>query len=202
MGTYLLTILCTHIIIILTNQSRTPREGFIMSKYFKNVETLEELRKQYRDLLKKFHPDNENGSEETTKAINAEYEQLFKVLKNRHESKTDNSTDSGSKKSYDNMKWNFEEDEKLRDILNKVIHFENITIEIIGNWIWLSGNTYPYKKDLKELGFKWASQKKNWYWHSETYVKKSHRKLSMDEIRDYYGSTEVETESRKKLATA
>lgn len=173
-----------------------------MTRYFKNPQTLEELRKQYRDLLKKFHPDNENGSEEITKAINAEYEQLFKVLKNRHESKTDNSTDSGSKKSYDNMKWNFEEDEKLRDILNKVIHFENITIEIIGNWIWLSGNTYPYKKDLKELGFKWASQKKNWYWHSETFIKKSHRKLSMDEIRDYYGSTEVETESRKKLATA
>ena len=46
-----------------------------MSKYFKNVETLEELRKQYRDLLKKYHPDN-GGSEEITKDINTEYEQL------------------------------------------------------------------------------------------------------------------------------
>ena len=27
-----------------------------MSKYFKDVNTLEELRKQYKDLLKKFHP--------------------------------------------------------------------------------------------------------------------------------------------------
>ena len=172
-----------------------------MSKYFKNVETLEELRKQYRDLLKKFHPDN-GGSEEITKEINTEYEQLFKVLKNRHESKGTGRTDSESKKSYENMKWNFEEDEKLRDILNKVIHFEDITIEIIGSFIWISGNTYPYKKELKELGFKWASQKKNWYWHSESYVKKSHKNLSMDEIRNYYGSTEVETEGRKRLATA
>lgn len=201
MGTYLLTILCTHIIIILTNQSRTPREVFIMSKYFKNVETLEELRKQYRDLLKKFHPDN-GGSEEITKEINTEYEQLFKVLKNRHERKGSDRTENGSKKSYEDMKWNFEEDEKLRDILNKAIHFENITIEIIGSFIWISGNTYPYKKELKELGFKWASQKKNWYWHSEAYVKKSHKNLSMDEIRNYYGSTEVETEGRKRLATA
>lgn len=173
-----------------------------MTKYFKNPKTLEELRKQYRDLLKKFHPDNENGSEEITKAINAEYEQLFKVLKNRHENKTSNSTDNGSTKAHDNMKWNFEEDEKLRDVLNKVINFENITIEIIGNWIWLSGNTYPYKNELKEFGFKWASQKKTWYWHSEAFRKRSHRNLSMNEIRDYYGSTEVETESRKKLATA
>ncbi len=29
-----------------------------MSKYFKDVNTLEELRRQYRDLLKKYHPDN------------------------------------------------------------------------------------------------------------------------------------------------
>ncbi len=29
-----------------------------MNTYFKNVQTLDELRKQYKDLLKKYHPDN------------------------------------------------------------------------------------------------------------------------------------------------
>ena len=29
-----------------------------MNKYFEGVNTVEELRKQYRELLKKFHPDN------------------------------------------------------------------------------------------------------------------------------------------------
>lgn len=33
-----------------------------MKKYFKNIETLEQLRKQYKELLKKYHPDNANGS--------------------------------------------------------------------------------------------------------------------------------------------
>ena len=51
-----------------------------MAKYFKDVNTLEELRKQYRDLLKRFHPDNANGSTEATQEINAEYDRLFKVL--------------------------------------------------------------------------------------------------------------------------
>lgn len=171
-----------------------------MTKYFKNPKTLEELRKQYRDLLKKFHPDNENGSEEITKEINTEYEQLFKVLKDRHESNTIDRADK--KSSYDNMKYNFEEDEMLRDMLNKIIHFSDITIEIIGNWLWIGGNTYQYRKELKELGFKWASQKKTWYWHSEAFRKRSHRNLSMNDIRDYYGSTEVEPENRKKLETA
>ena len=54
-----------------------------MNTYFRNVQTLDELRKQYKDLLKKYHPDN-GGSEEITKAINVEYEKLFKILKNNH----------------------------------------------------------------------------------------------------------------------
>jgi len=137
-----------------------------MATYFKNVHTLEELRSQYKQLLKKYHPDNTNGSEEITKAVNREYEQLFKVLKNKHESKTANNK-SESTSSYDNMKYNFEEDELLREMLQKVVYFSDITIEIIGNWIWISGNTYQYRKELKELGFKFAGQKKCWYWHSD-----------------------------------
>lgn len=167
-----------------------------MTKYFKNVGTIEELRRQYKDLLKVYHPDN-GGNEEIMKAINVEYEQLFKTLKNRHENKA-SSTGSTQKESF----YNFEEDEKLREILNKVINFEGITIEIIGNWIWISGNTYQYKKDLKTFGFKWASQKKMWYWHSEEYIKKSRKTLSINDIRDYYGSTEVKVESKLKLAHA
>lgn len=170
--------------------------------YFKDVQTLDELRKQYRDLLKKYHPDNENGSVEITQEINAEYERLFKVLKDRHTRKHDSNTEGtedGSHSSYDSMKYNFEEDELLREMLQKVIHLSDITIEIIGNWIWISGNTYQYRKELKEMGFKFAGQKKCWYWHSETFRKKSRKKLSMNDIRNYYGSTEVETEGRKRL---
>ena len=59
-------------------------------KYFKNVHTLEELRKQYKELLKKYHPDNANGSTEATQEINAEYDRLFKLLKDRHEKTADN----------------------------------------------------------------------------------------------------------------
>lgn len=167
--------------------------------YFNNPTTLEELRKQYKELLKKYHPDNKNGSTEATQEINAEYEQLFKLLKDRHEQNTDKEE---SKTSYSNMKYNFEEDELLREILAKVIRYSDITIEIIGNWIWLSGNTYQYKEDFKKLGFKFASWKKAWYWHSEAFRKRSKKKLSMNDIRSYYGSTEVETESHKRIATA
>ena len=52
-----------------------------MAKYFKDVNTLEELRRQYRDLLKKFHPDNANGSTQATQEINAEYIPCIKQLR-------------------------------------------------------------------------------------------------------------------------
>lgn len=167
--------------------------------YFKNVQTLEALRKQYKELLKKYHPDNPNGSEEATKTINTEYEELFRILKDKHESKSDGTE---NKSTYKNMGYDFAEDVKIREMLNKIIHFENVTIEIIGSWIWIGGNTYEYRKDLKDIGFKWASQKKIWYWHSEAYRKRSKRTLSINEIRDLYGSTEVETVNRKRLAQA
>jgi len=34
-----------------------------MGKYFKNINTLEELRRQYRNLLMMYHPDNANGND-------------------------------------------------------------------------------------------------------------------------------------------
>lgn len=169
-------------------------------KYFKEVNTLEELRKQYRDLLKLYHPDNANGSTEITQQINAEYDQLFKILKNRHE--THSADDNQNSTDFNNMKYDFTEDQILREMLQKIIHMHNATIEVVGAWLWISGNTYQYKKELKSLGFKWASQKKMWYWHSEAFRKKSHKSLSMNDIRNYYGSTEVQTRQRLLLNQA
>lgn len=129
----------------------------LVMAYLKNVGTLEELRKQYRDLLKKHHPDNPTGSTQATQEINAEYDKLFKVLKDKHES---NTTDSDKEKtSFDNMKYDFTEDQKLREVLQQIISFDGINIEIVGCWIWVDGNTYEYKDALKEMGFKWARKK-------------------------------------------
>ncbi len=166
-------------------------------KYFTNVSTLEQLRRQYKELLKKYHPDNANGCTTATQDINAEYDKLFKVLKDKHESKSDKTTDSTAYKDseYSNM-YDSQDDKTLREILQKIINFDGIEIELVGSWLWVSGNTFKYKKDLKELGFKWASQKKMWYWKSEAYHKKSKQSLSMEDIRSYYGSTKVYSASK------
>ena len=171
-----------------------------MNKYFDNISTLEELRKQYKELLKLHHPDN-GGILEIMQEINAEYDRMFKILKNQHENNF-YSNRASTNTEYNNMKYDFAEDEKLREMLNKIIHFDGIDIELVGAWIWVSGNTYACKKQLKELGFKWASQKKMWYWHSEVFQKKSRKTLSMDDIRNYYGSTRVNNTDKMVLMQA
>lgn len=169
-----------------------------MARYFINVTTLEQLRKQYKELLKTYHPDN-GGNVSDMQDINVEYDKMFKVLKDKHES--DHTGSDRGKECYDNMKYDFAEDKKLRDMLNRIIGFEGITIEVCGSWIW-AFNSYNCRKELKEMGFKFAGKKKAWYWHSETFRKRGHRVLSMDDIRSYYGSTEVQTDKRILLAQA
>lgn len=58
-----------------------------MAKYLKNVKSFEDLKKQFRTLLKENHPDN-GGNVEVMQEINAEYDALFKIWKDRHEAQT------------------------------------------------------------------------------------------------------------------
>ena len=164
-------------------------------KYFEAVSTLEGLRKQYKDLLKVYHPDN-GGSEEICKAINEEYGRIFADLK---AGKVFGK--SAAKESfYDSMKWDAAEDQALREKLSRIIHFADINITLVGNWIWIDGNTYAVKNDLKAEGFRWAKEKRKWYWHSEAFRKRSRKKLSFDDICGLYGAQDVQTEARPALA--
>lgn len=163
--------------------------------YFENVNTLEELRKQYKKLIKMYHPDNAFGSDEDMKAINTEYERLFKILKDKHTQETEETEAAGGYQStYSKNMYNFEDDSALREMLIRIINFD-CDIEIIGSWIWVF-NSFSYRKELKELGFKYASNKKAWYFHTEAFRKSSNKKLSLDDIRSYYGTTKIKEDKR------
>ncbi len=152
-------------------------------KWFNNPKSLEELKRQYRDLTKRHHPDL-GGSAEEMKEINNEYDQLFSRLKNVHES-------ADGKTTYHSKTENTERPESFRAIIDELVKMRGITIEIIGSWIWVTGNTMPVKENLKVMGFHWAKAKKAWYYHEDGYRKKSHKKMSLDAIRDLYGSETI-----------
>ena len=156
--------------------------------YFNNIHSLEELRKEYKRLVKLNHPDN-GGSEDEIKKINAEYEIAFEALKN--------ADTSNNKKE---ARYNKEMDQAIRDAINRIIHLDNLVIEVIGSWVWVSGSyTYQYRKELKEAGYKFSGNRKSWYWHSEEQKRKGASKRSMDELKAFYGCETEEKEKKQKL---
>ena len=50
-----------------------------MKWFSNNIRTMEELRREYRKLMKENHPDV-GGTEEAAKEINAEYDRLYAIL--------------------------------------------------------------------------------------------------------------------------
>ena len=149
-----------------------------MIKWFKGVKTVEELRKRYKELLRTHHPDN-GGNVSDMQEINAEYDALFERL-SKEETKDSQSY------GYDKT----EENKAFKEVLSKVINI-NADVEICGEWIWIEKGSYEYRELLKECGFHYASRKKAWYWHFGTYNRISKREISLDEIRQKYGSTKV-----------
>ncbi|MCT7484292.1 J domain-containing protein [Aliarcobacter cryaerophilus] len=147
-------------------------------KEFQGIEGINEAKKIYKTLAKKLHPDI-GGSEEEFKLLNEIYNHLI-------ENKIYFSNSSKI-------------DIELEKIISLILHFENINIELIGSWVWVSGDTKEIKEKLKEIGFKWASKKKMWY-YGEMKAKNPNPK-SMEEIKAKYGSETLKSNEKKKIAS-
>ena len=148
--------------------------------YFKpQPETLEELKSAYRKLAMTHHPDR-GGDSETMKAVNTEYDSLFEALKDVHRTK------DGEK--YTARQPTSETAENFKDLIAKLMRMDEVTIEVIGCFVWVTGNTRPYKEQLKFLRFLWHSKKSAWYLKPEDYKRQSRKDYSFDEIRTMYGT--------------
>jgi hypothetical protein len=148
-----------------------------IKREFEDIRGINEAKKVYKRLAKQLHPDI-GGSDEEFKILNSVYND---ILKN---------------KIYFSNESKF--DIELEKIISKILHYEFITIEVIGTWIWISGDTRTIKDSLKDLGFKWASKKKMWYYGEMK--KRNSKPKSMDEIKNKYGCTTVKAKSKERLA--
>jgi hypothetical protein len=151
--------------------------------YFENVKTLDELRKQYRNLAFQHHPDK-GGKTAVMQEINNQYETLSKNLIDSNEYFTD-----------ERKEWEYKVSEELKQKIEKIINLPNIAIELIGTWLWLTGNTFAVKSILKEEGFMFSATKLAWYWHVGEFTKTSGNILSMEELRDFWGSQNIQTKA-------
>ena len=160
-------------------------------KWFNHPQALEDLKKQYKQLAVKHHPDK-GGNTADMQEINAEYDRLFELLKNTHK--------NAEGQTYTTKTETRETANDFKEIINKLIHLDGINIELCGLWLWITGDTFSHKETLKALNFKWSNSKKAWYYHSDDYKKSSRKIYTLDQIRDLYGSETITTEPQLKLA--
>lgn len=140
--------------------------------------TEKDIKAAYRKAALKYHPDRNTLGAELMKAVNAAFDFL---MANIDKINTYQSTDTEAHYNYG---------DDMDRVLNVLTGLPGLVYEVIGNWIWISGETRKHKDTLNEIGCKWASKKKQWFYRPEEHRSRWNRKEhSIDEIREMYGTS-------------
>lgn len=89
-----------------------------------------------------------------------------------------------------------DQEKDLQELMDKIVQLkqiEGITIDLMGSWLWLGGDTKPNREALKAAGCRWAPKKGLWYWHTvkETTHYKRRKTYTIDEIESKYGKQAI-----------
>jgi len=144
---------------------------------FLGIDGINQAKRIYKELAKKLHPDVGGSTE------------LFKMLNEIYNSILENGINFSSDTEFDL---------EIEKIISKILHYQDIIIEVVGSWIWISGNSKSIKEELKELGFKWANKKKMWYYGEMR--GRNIKQKSMSDIKAKYGCLKVHAKARERIS--
>ena len=148
--------------------------------------TLEELKRLYHALAFQHHPDR-GGDTAMMQAINAEYDRLFAIVGSTHR--------NAEGKTY--TKATAETPEDFKDIIEALVRLPGLVIEIIGSFVWVTGNTRQHKDTLKALDFRFNGKKAAWYLAPEGWHRRTRKQFDLDEIREMFGTERIESKQGK-----
>lgn len=151
------------------------------------IKEVDDLKKQYHKLAKKYHPDM-GGTTIQFQQLQKDYESLLKKLLN------------GSKLNNEQVNNEIVIDKAIRDIIDTLIHYNDLIIEVIGKWLWISGNTYAIKDILKSSGLTFIKKANVPYWVYKGSESSGRGKMSLDDIKMKYGSTKVDLKPAKTIS--
>jgi hypothetical protein len=153
----------------------------------KIISDLDSLKKQYFKLAKKYHPDA-GGTTVQFQQLQAEYNSLLKKLLN------------GSSLNTEQKENEIIIDQAIRDIINSLINIEGLNVEVIGKWLWISGDTYPVRTTLKQAGLTFIKKAGIPYWVYKGVESTSRGKMSIEDIKNKYGTHKFDVPKTKKIS--
>lgn len=148
-----------------------------MKRYFDNLTTLKEIKKEYHRLTKENHPDV-GGDTATMQEINKQYKEALNWIAKHGEGK-------------DRQDAAREVPEEFTAAVAAVVNLDGIVLDLVGAWIWATGNTRAHKDALKAAGYRWASKKFAWYWRPEWAAVGKGGKKTLEEIKGKYGCERI-----------
>jgi len=138
---------------------------------------VEELKKMYRKLAIKHHPDHAKDDGSSFIALQEAFEQLHDKLK------------AGDKEAWKHK----DTASQFMNIINEIIKY-NVDIEIIGSWIYVKGTETKTIKDevLKPLKFWWSKKHLAWIYSGKQ--GRTRRRATNKNPRDFYNVEVVKTQ--------
>lgn len=154
-------------------------------KFFMNCKTLDEVKALFKQLAMEHHPDR-GGDTATMQAINSEYAYATALLL------------KGANLSSEESDQQLRFSEEYRQVIEQIIHLPGIKIELVGLWIWVTGDTKPVAGKLNDAGLHFAPKKIAWYYRSAYLKARRGGKKTLDQIRAKYGSEEIRDTGKRK----
>lgn len=150
------------------------------------IKDLDALKKQYYKLSKKYHPDA-GGTTSQFQELQKEYEKHFNTIL------------KGGSLNTEQQQNEIVIDKAIRDIIDNLINLENITVEVIGKWLWIGGNTYPIRSILKTQGLTFIKKNGVPFWVYKGVESSGRGNMSLDEIKAKYGVSKFDIPQTKKI---
>ena len=165
-----------------------------MIDYFFGVLTVDAIKKHYRQLAMLHHPDI-GGDHETMQEINKQY---HKALKGCHGQTTQ--TDTGKEYAY---RYDEALEQSVVEAIAKLIALQmpNVTIALIGTWVWIVGDTKPYKDAIKAIGCKWHRTRECWFFSAHPH-KGFYSRSGFDGLAARYGYADLTSTNKAQRITA
>lgn len=151
-------------------------------KYFMDCNTIEEVKALYKKLALQHHPDR-GGNTAIMQMINTEYSYACACIA------------KGAGFTGAEADENIRLSEAYRKVIEAIIYLPGIVVEVVGNWVWATGNTRPFKTELKAAGMFFAHKKCAWYYHSPEFKTRGNG-ASLEQIRAKYGSETINSKQK------
>ena len=124
---------------------------------FGHMTDLGTLRREYKRLALKHHPDMPGGSEAAMKALNNAYDAAVERItaaaaRCRDTTTATDSSTADSSTANSSTADTAQAAREYREVLSRLIHLRGLEIELCGRWLWIGGNTYPHREALKAAG--------------------------------------------------